>query len=219
MHAFEVLACGNPSHNLEVVCAPKPTTITQLLAMGIFSQSTSLCVCDARVLVSVALSFETCFSRPRSLQTSPQTSTTAGPSGADRGPGCTACNIMAGILIFLPPLNANVSPDGYHSLHSTGFDSSWGCCNCNKYIWCQASLHHVPLFSQLCLLSLFFPPMMRFLIMSYLNLWSSDMKALLLKSSIITSLCYVPRECASHIFFTGRALAPASSIFTLWFSP
>lgn len=86
MHAFEILACGNPSHNLEVVCAPKPTTITQLLAMCIFSQSTSLCVCDARVPVSIALSFETCFSRPRSLQTSPQTSTTAGPFGADRGP-------------------------------------------------------------------------------------------------------------------------------------
>lgn len=47
----------------------------------------------------------------------------------------------------------------------------------------------------------FYPPVMRFLIMSCLNLWSSDMKTLLLKSSIITSLCCVPSECASYIYF------------------
>lgn len=55
---FAGLACGNPTHNLEVVSAPKPTTITQLLAAGIFSQS-RLGVCE-RLLFSLSWSATLC---------------------------------------------------------------------------------------------------------------------------------------------------------------
>lgn len=51
IYAFEVLACGNPTHNLEVVSSPKPTTITLLSVMSIFSQS-RLCVCKRLPLLS-----------------------------------------------------------------------------------------------------------------------------------------------------------------------
>lgn len=42
---FKVFPCGDPSHNLETVSTPKPTTITLLWAMSIFSKS-RLDVCE-----------------------------------------------------------------------------------------------------------------------------------------------------------------------------
>lgn len=56
---FEILACGNPTHNLEVVCAPKPTTITLLLAMSIFSQS-RLGVCERLPFLSRSVLLSHC---------------------------------------------------------------------------------------------------------------------------------------------------------------
>lgn len=125
----------------------------------VFSASQPVCVSATPVSRSALLSHSKHASHVRALfRHRPRRQQPPVRLGGDRGPGCTACNIMAGILIFLPPLHVNVSPDGYRCLHSTGFDSSRGCCNCNKCIWCQVSLHHVPLlFSQLCLLSLLFP--------------------------------------------------------------
>lgn len=57
--AFEVLACGNPTHNLEVVSTPKPTTITLLLAMSIFSQS-RLGVCERLLFLSWSVLLSYC---------------------------------------------------------------------------------------------------------------------------------------------------------------
>lgn len=109
----------------------------------VFSASQPVCVSATPVSRAASLSHSKHASHVRALfRHWPQTSTTAGPSG--EGPGCTACDIMAGTLISLPPLNVNVSPDGCHSLHSIGFDSSRGCCNCNKYIWRQVRLRHIP---------------------------------------------------------------------------
>lgn len=105
----------------------------------------------------------------------------------------------------LPLRSVSVSPDGRHSLHSTGLDSSWGCCNCNKYIWSQVRLRHVPLLSQLSLLS----PNDEIPHNVLVQL------VVLLKSSIIASLCCVPGECASYIFF--RRTCPGSSLLYFHF--
>lgn len=123
IHAFEVLACGNPSHNLEVVSTPKPTTITLLLAMSIFSQS-RFSVCKRLYPGQCCSLILTCFSRPCSSDIISDVNNR--PSVSALGPNCMAATSWLAFSFSLysrHPGCLYVSCDGNHSLHSPGFVS------------------------------------------------------------------------------------------------
>lgn len=96
--AFEVLACGNPTHNLEVVSTPKQTTITLLLAMSIFSQS-RLGVCERLYPFQCYSLIVMCFPHPYSSDI-----VNNNPSVLDLGPQLYGKDILAGVFIFPSPL-------------------------------------------------------------------------------------------------------------------
>jgi len=121
MHAFEVLARGNTSHNLEVVSTPQTTTITLFLAVSIFSQS-RLGVYKRPLLLPWSVLLSHC-NMPFMSSSSFQTSTTSSLSWL-WAPTVLFTSWLA-FSVLLHPFTSWVSTsfDGCHSIHSLTFVS------------------------------------------------------------------------------------------------
>lgn len=224
IHAF---ACGNPTHNLEVVSTPKPTTITLLLAISIFSQS-RLGVCEQLPFLSWSVLLSHCDMPLTSMlfKHRPRRQQQAVCLGLR--PQLYGSDVLASVLILTTVWVVWCLP--FHAF-------PWSCQLVND-IWERASVTPPNLigagfgcttyllFFQLWCMIIFVLPLMWFLDSldwphcpathkhSILNLSMACQRP----PSVIAALCCVlwPRPsliCAGHV------LAPAASIFILWFSP
>ncbi len=225
IHAF---ACGNPTHNLEVVSTPKPTTITLLLAMSIFSQS-RLGVCKQLPFLSWSVLLSHCNMlltsilfkhRPRRQQ-QPVCLGLRPPTVRQQHLGQCAHShyCMSRLMAAIPCIPLVLSASKGHL--------GMGFCNATKPNWRWFRLHHNPFnfFSFGAWLSLFCPCCDSSILLNDLSVLQHISTPILNPSmacqrppSVIVALCCVlwPRPsliCAGHV------LAPAASIFILWFSP
>lgn len=204
IHAFEVLACGNPNHNLEVVSTPKPTAITLLLAMSIFSPS-RLGVCERLPFLSwsVLLSHFNMLLTSILFRLSSQTSTTTRLFTAS-GPNSTAALSWP---VFLFSLHPSTLVCMCHLMAAIPFISLlW------LFIYFSALLRDYFSFAIVVIL------LTDLSVLRHILHYSSPRWPVKDLQSVIIALCCVLRPRPALIC-AGRFLAPAASIFTLWFSP